>query len=700
MNDAGESRPQFQPDSSGVAAPYGFTNGSLSWCGAVLLNRLPSQVTASVDAAGTGVFLRWNHLPLASRHLLECGCLGAHTQFCGCARTEPAWMEAFTGTRSWDIPYETYFLIGTLGAGGYFVLVSLVDGPYPCSIRGNDLDRLEIYADSGEDGACLPQVTGLYVAAGYDPYLLIQAAAKQVAGSCGTVRLRRDKKVPAFAELFGWCTWDAFYTEVSQEGVLSGLASLAAAGRAPAFLVLDDGWQSVRPCGENTPSVLTAWEANEKFPGGLAGLSWASKQTYGLRYLLVWQALFGYWGGAEAHEFPQYRFARTEGRFSDSIRAARRFNPRQACAREIVHPDDAYRFFHDNAAYLRSCGVDGLKLDGQGYLEAYTADHGGRVSVSRKMREAVEGAVHVHLEGNVIHCMAHPAELIYHSASTVLYRSSPDYYPDKAESHGKHIFNNALFSLWFGEFVHPDWDMFQTQHEAANLHAVARALSGGPVYVSDKPGHHDAALLAKLVLPSGEVLRPADPALPTRDCLFVNPTTDPVLYKIFNRNLRSGVIGIFHCQQGAGEASSTNLQAVFSPQDVEGLEGERLAVYCHHTTELLEMVLEEQREISLAPRQAEVVTVVPIENGFAPIGLPDMFNSAGVVTSKEFDIHGVCVVHLRWGGRFLAWSDRRPSCVLLDGHRIHFTFDEQFHGLEILIHGLGPRELRVYWDAV
>eukprot|EP00961_Rhodomonas_salina_P195994 2645692-Rhodomonas_salina.3 len=41
----------------------------------------------------------------------------------------------------------------------------------------------------------------------------------------------------------------------------------------------------------------------------------------------------------------------------------------------------------------------------------------------------------------------------------------------------------------------PDWDMFQSQHEAAALHASARAVGGCAVYVSDNPGQHNFDLL-------------------------------------------------------------------------------------------------------------------------------------------------------------------------------------------------------------
>lgn len=52
------------------------------------------------------------------------------------------------------------------------------------------------------------------------------------------------------------------------------------------------------------------------------------------------------------------------------------------------------------------------------------------------------------------------------------------------------------------------------------LHGMARAVSGGAVYVSDKPGQHDFTLLRRLVLPDGHVLRAQLPGRPTRDCLF------------------------------------------------------------------------------------------------------------------------------------------------------------------------------------
>lgn len=65
-----------------------------------------------------------------------------------------------------------------------------------------------------------------------------------------------------------------------------------------------------------------------------------------------------------------------------------------------------------------------------------------------------------------------------------------------------------------------------SKHEAAGLHAAARAVSGASVYVSDKPGQHDFGILKQLVLSDGSVLRGLLPGRPTLDCLFLDPLRD------------------------------------------------------------------------------------------------------------------------------------------------------------------------------
>ena len=68
-----------------------------------------------------------------------------------------------------------------------------------------------------------------------------------------------QKQLPPSLDVFGWCTWDAFYSTVSAKGIQEGLRSLDQGGIRPRTLIIDDGWQ-VR---------LRVWGPIE--PGGDAG---------------------------------------------------------------------------------------------------------------------------------------------------------------------------------------------------------------------------------------------------------------------------------------------------------------------------------------------------------------------------------------------------------------------------------------------
>ena len=60
----------------------------------------------------------------------------------------------------------------------------------------------------------------LYVAAGKDPFILIEKAVAAAAQLSGGAQQRQDKRQPDSLNWFGWCTWDAYYSKVSARGIL------------------------------------------------------------------------------------------------------------------------------------------------------------------------------------------------------------------------------------------------------------------------------------------------------------------------------------------------------------------------------------------------------------------------------------------------------------------------------------------------
>lgn len=69
------------------------------------------------------------------------------------------------------------------------------------------------------------------------------------------------------------------------------------------------------------------------------------------------------------------------------------------------------------------------------------------------------------------------------SKQTAIVRASDDFYPRDPVSHTIHIAAVAYNSVFLGEFMQPDWDMFHSDHPAGEYHGSARAISGGPIYV-------------------------------------------------------------------------------------------------------------------------------------------------------------------------------------------------------------------------
>lgn len=206
-----------------------------------------------------------------------------------------------------------------------------------------------------------------------------------------------------------------------------------------------------------------------------------------------------------------------------------------------------------------------------------------------------------------------------------------------------------------------------------------------PVYVSDKPGEHNFDLLRKLVMPNGSVLNAWRAGRPTRDCLFHAPTREDVLLKIFSLDYfaQDGMVGVFNARYDAEREIVVTGDA--RPSDVEGIEGERFAVYTHFAGTVEVMNREERRAVSLKPLECELFTFVAIRDGVAPIGLADMFQSARSVSRPRLLKDGTYALFLHAGGRFLAWCEKFPVEVTVADTPHDFTYQADTHSLEVVI---------------
>ncbi|KAJ1877558.1 hypothetical protein H4R99_002944 [Coemansia sp. RSA 1722] len=347
-------------------------------------------------------------------------------------------------------------------------------------------------------------------------------------------------------EHMGYCTWNAFYQQVSHHSVVSTLktmrdASIAADGPFPAWVAIDDGWQSVSTY-DGFGQLYDIYANSEKFPGQL-------KQTVdellslGIKRVGVWHALWGYWGGIN----PQGPLAK---RYKIEKYHRMRSSVAEECDIWLIASCSINQFYSDFYSWLGSQGISFVKVDYQAAfetLQGYPHSDGKIGGMYSAYLDAMEQAAHDHLgPGSVIHCMAQSPHVIMralqqttqqsqnsHSSSYfsdhALFRNSDDYFPDVPSSHGWHIYCNMANAVWtrfLRKRFSADWDMFQPGRQGCDIHAASRALSGGPVYITGSQNDYDAQKLSQYVGNSG-LIAAVEPPLLDIQCLFTDMTATP-----------------------------------------------------------------------------------------------------------------------------------------------------------------------------
>ncbi|PON96700.1 Glycosyl hydrolase [Trema orientale] len=444
-----------------------------------------------------------------------------------------------------------------------------------------------------------------------------------------------------------------------------------------------------------------------------------------VEYVYVWHAFGGYWGGVTPATpgMPESKVVRVK-----LSKGVEKMMEDQAMGKMVkdgfgfVSPELATELYEGMHSLLESVGIDGVKIDAMHLLELVSEEHGGRVELAKAYYKALTGSIRKHFKGNgVIASMQQCNDFMFLGTEAIsLGRVGDDFwcidpYGDPTGTfwlQGCHMVHCAYNSLWMGNFIHPDWDMFQSTHPCAQFHAASRAISGGPIYVSDSVGEHNFELLKSLALPDGSILRCQYYALPTRDCLFEDPLHDgKTMLKIWNLNKHSGVLGLFNCQGGGwcrlsrrnkcAAQFSCLVTCLASPKDVEWNngkeenlipieEGNLFAVYMFREKKLQLLKFTESVEVSLEPLDFELLTICPVKYlheksvQFAEIGLVNMLNTGGAILSVELDVDENLVrIGLRGRGEMKVFASKKPVACNVDGVGVKFGYDNKMVSIQV-----------------
>lgn len=336
-------------------------------------------------------------------------------------------------------------------------------------------------------------------------------------------------------DVLGYCTWNAFGKSVTEDNLYQAMDSLKAHDIPVAYMIIDDGWSEV------LDNRLLSMELNrDKFSCTLKGIVDNLKSRYPqLKRIGVWHALWGYWDGIHS----DFKDKDPYNGFSLKNREEKEIGL-------VTNPEKFYDHFYK---VLRHAGIDFVKVDVQGaFQDLEQSQDKSAYDLWDRYRTAMIHAADKYLESRVRHCMSLTPHVlnaeILSTKRISIFRSSDDYFPDEDDSHAWHIYANAINMLLLSQYpsVVSDWDMFESCHPFAEYHASSRAISGGPVYITDTPGKHHTELIQRLVAQTKckrfTLLRSAQAPMPTFDTVFGNVMEHGDLICLYNTHLEDGKV--------------------------------------------------------------------------------------------------------------------------------------------------------------
>lgn len=310
------------------------------------------------------------------------------------------WTRPFFDTDWSRLPARTQSVLWQTDTG-YYHLLPVVGPVCRTEAAGSEDGAVELRVSAFESGHTSCETLAFVLSAGEDPYRLVRDNVGAALRELDYPTLPRERKTyPAILDRLGWCSWDAFYHQVNEEGLLAKAEELQKLGLPVGWVMIDDGWSQVED------GKLVSFEADPvKFPGGLKRAVTALKERFGIRHVGVWHTIAGYWGGV--HEKSEIAVA-----CRDSLYRVPRGNL-------IPYPDagKAFGFWHAWHGFLRRQGVDFVKVDSQSAVLNYLEERLPIGEAAAAAHEALEASVALHFNDTVINCMGMAAENVWHRRS-------------------------------------------------------------------------------------------------------------------------------------------------------------------------------------------------------------------------------------------------------------------------------------------
>lgn len=326
--------------------------------------------------------------------------------------------------------------------------------------------------------------------------------------------LPREKKIyPEPFKYLGWCSWEQYKKNISSKLLEETAKKLEASPVPVRWMLVDDGFQT-----QERLQLVSFQPRQDRFPRGWQPLM--KHKSPKLKWMGLWHCYYGLWNGIHPRHHLDDETAR------GLVRTAKgKILPGDG-------PGGAGAFYTPFLQSVKDAGFDFVKIDVQAEYLKHADGLDNPVRHNTKCSEALEQAC-LKTGLSLVNCMAQGTVNIQNTRYSAVTRCSIDYKLGDEAMAKSHILQSYANTLWLGQTVWPDHDMFHSTDPAcARLMAVSKAVSGGPVYLSDPADKLNPENIMPLVWSDGLLLRPLAPAVPLPDSVFPDALNENRLYRV------------------------------------------------------------------------------------------------------------------------------------------------------------------------
>ncbi|MFC4222058.1 Sip1-related alpha-galactosidase [Flagellimonas marina] len=440
--------------------------------------------------------------------------------------------------------------------------------------------------------------------------------------------LRDTKEYSEPLKYLGWCTWEQYKKTINEEILVNAIDNIEKSGVPVRWFLIDDGHQN------DKKNKLISYEPNsEKFPNGWDPIT-SRKSDDGIKWMGIWHGFLSHWNGVHVdHTMP-------------GLSTFLMPNPKREDG--LLPKDDmesSQAFYDYMISTLKDQNFDFMKTDN---VSRSTIEYYGSANPAMAQMQNVLSLEEACLEQGfgLMNCSAQNTIDMLNAKSSATMRTSPDYIKHDLATSKSQILQSVFNVLWLGQTLWPDHDMFHSSDtEVGETMAVTKALSGGPIYLSDDPAEFNSSVIEPLSYDDGKLIRPLAPGVPMtssifNDALYENQEAYKTIAPLKNA---SCAIAAYNLSVTASEPlmgkidKSDYKQAGAMIQPFAGLweqPEEGLVIYDWNSQQG-QVLSEEGLQFEIDGFGHKLFLLIPIIEGWAVIGRTDKYLSPSTFEIQE-----------------------------------------------------------------